>query len=254
MAQLLEVIGPKAGGAPLRYVVTEQGTVDLMSIFARFDGSAASGDWRPTVTIRAQDGTILVRVPVDETLPTGDTADVTFAPFLRAGATSSGSGGIAFDTFPQEGTYLFLTTTGLSPLSTGLDMRAQKEVVIRSETDDVRLNAELLAQLNGGTVNVIARDGGMNITAENGTLEMSAETIDVEHLGSGEAKFHSQGSVSVQALEGGMEINQFDTAADLVIATSRNLVVLDDNGLEIFRIDQNGALHGKTGQALVFDL
>jgi hypothetical protein len=84
VAVLLETVGPKTGAAPLTYTLTEQGTVDLQSVFAHFNGAGASGAWRPTCTVRSQNGTILSRTfPVDE-LAAGDTADVTFAPLLRA--------------------------------------------------------------------------------------------------------------------------------------------------------------------------
>lgn len=88
MPQLLSVIGPRGGNAPLTYTVTEPGTVDLQSIFARFDGSGAGGSFKPVVTIRAQNGAILARVFPSQDLAAGDTADVTFAPFLRDSAGS----------------------------------------------------------------------------------------------------------------------------------------------------------------------
>lgn len=90
MSSALETVGPRAGAAPLAYTLTETGTVDLQSAFAHFDGTAASGDWRPALTIRAQNGTILSRTFPPDTLATGDTADVTYAPFLSRGGTSAG--------------------------------------------------------------------------------------------------------------------------------------------------------------------
>lgn len=82
MATLLDVIGPRNGTAPLTVTITDAGTVDLQSIFAHFDGTSASGIFRPVVTIRSQNGTILARVFPSTTLAVGDTADVTYAPFL----------------------------------------------------------------------------------------------------------------------------------------------------------------------------
>lgn len=83
MAQLLQTVGPRSGGAPLTYTLTEPGTLDLQSVFAHFDGSGASGAFRPTLTIKAQNGTILARLfPIDEPAA-GDTADVTYSPFFR---------------------------------------------------------------------------------------------------------------------------------------------------------------------------
>lgn len=91
MPQVLETIGPRAGAAPLAYELVELGTVDLQSVFASFDGTAASGAWRPALTIRSQNGTILSRTFPDDELATGDAADVTYAPFLRRGGSGGGS-------------------------------------------------------------------------------------------------------------------------------------------------------------------
>lgn len=92
MAQLLEVVGPRSGSAPLVYTVVEEGTFDLQSVFAHFDGAGASGDYRPVVTIKAQNGTILGRVFPDQQLAAGDDADVTYIPFRRATATVAPAG------------------------------------------------------------------------------------------------------------------------------------------------------------------
>lgn len=88
-----EVIGPRGGSAPLTYPLTELGTVDLQSVFASFDGAGASGSWLAALTIRAQDGSILVRVFPSETLGAGDSADVTFGPFLGRDSGAAGGGG-----------------------------------------------------------------------------------------------------------------------------------------------------------------
>jgi len=96
MALRLEVVGPRAGNAPLEYRITEPGTFDIQSIFAHFNGAGASGGFRPVVTVRAQDGSILARVFPPTSLSTGDTADVTYAPFLRSEQAASSGGGLAF--------------------------------------------------------------------------------------------------------------------------------------------------------------
>ncbi len=41
---------------------------------------------------------------------------------------------------------------------------------------------------------------------------------------------------------------------DVFIKTGKTLTVLDNANQPIFRVDENGDLHGKTGHALVFDL
>lgn len=101
MSSILETVGPRGGAAPLTYTLAEPGQVDLASVFAHFDGTSAAGSFRPTVTIRAQNGTILARVFPTDTLAAGDTADVTYAPFLRQSSTGGG-----YDTVQDEGAAL----------------------------------------------------------------------------------------------------------------------------------------------------
>jgi len=88
VSSILETLGPLNGASPLSRELTETGTVELQAAFAIFDGSAAAGAYRPALTIRAQNGTLLARVfPADE-LAAGDSAGVTFAPFLRSAAAT----------------------------------------------------------------------------------------------------------------------------------------------------------------------
>lgn len=90
MASVQDIIGPRNGASPLEVPIVETGLVNIESAFASFDGSGASGDFRPALTIRAQDGTILSRTFPSDSLAAGDSADVTYAPFLRAnGATTT---------------------------------------------------------------------------------------------------------------------------------------------------------------------
>lgn len=91
MPSILETVGPRSGSAPLTYTLTEAGTVDLMSVFASFDGAAAGGSFLPTVTVRSQNGAILARGFPGEAVAAGGSADVTFAPFLRQAASDSGT-------------------------------------------------------------------------------------------------------------------------------------------------------------------
>lgn len=88
MAEALEVIGPRAGSSPLTLTVTDIGTFDMQSAFAHFDGTSASGPFRPAVTVRSQNGTIVARCFPSESVAAGDTADVTYGPFLDTGGAS----------------------------------------------------------------------------------------------------------------------------------------------------------------------
>lgn len=261
MPQLLEVIGPKSGAAPLRYTVTELGTVDPMSIFAHFDGTAASGSWRPVVTVRAQNGTILSRTGPEVTLATGDTADVTYAPFLRGAAASTGGSGIQFDTSPQQGGYLEVETTGLGPggIGPGINLAATNAAMQLTTTgvgNDMSLGS-------GASLNLL---GTTDFAID--SLKHMAIRVGISGTGSrGILVIQAHESIKLEAPE--LTLNGFDAIystttlfemfvdgdnATFIISPGKVFRVLDYNGDPIFQVDEDGDLHGKTGKALTFDL
>lgn len=71
------------GTLPATYVVPASSEILVSSIFARFDGAAAGGEFVPTLDVLSQSGTLMARVAVTQTLQAGDSARVTWAPFLR---------------------------------------------------------------------------------------------------------------------------------------------------------------------------
>jgi hypothetical protein len=176
VADPLEIIGPRNGAAPLSYEIVESGTVDLQSVFARFDGSLASGPWRAALTIRAQNGTILGRVFPSDELAAGDSADVTFAPFLRGAATATPVGRrYQFDTDPQAGTWLYVETTGNAgaPHGYGLEVVSEERMHFHSNSSDIDIEApggQVTVQSISGTGSgfvQIESDGSVNTAAEN---------------------------------------------------------------------------------------
>ncbi len=222
MPELLETIGPRAGNSPVTVVLSELGTVDIESAFAHYDGAAASGSFLPAFTVRSQDGSILARVFPSTTVAAGDTADVSFVPLGEAASGSAPAGsGIQFDTDPQTGGWLLVTTT-TSPAS-------------------------------GFGIQLDASDGVWAHSAGNSTYESD----------SGVTVRSSAGNVGLVATAGGHHI---DLTADAAVNVTANnvliqlasgvgsLTVNDHLGHPIFKVTDAGALHGKTGQALVFDL
>ena len=75
------------GAIPATYEVPDTLSLDISSVFARIDGSGAAGPFLPCLSVYSQDGHLLARVPADQTLAIGDTATVTWAPFLRTATT-----------------------------------------------------------------------------------------------------------------------------------------------------------------------
>lgn len=66
---------------PTQYRLPPGLDLALHSIVAFIDGAAAGGAFRPAVAVRAQNGTLMARVPTDQEFAAGDSGVVTFAPF-----------------------------------------------------------------------------------------------------------------------------------------------------------------------------
>ena len=95
--------------APLTYSPPDIAEVEAIAAFARFDGSAAATAFRPSLAFYSDGGLLLARVFPPDQVEAGDSADVTFGPFLgddgglrrfaTASVSSSGTTTIAaFDT------------------------------------------------------------------------------------------------------------------------------------------------------------
>ncbi len=76
------------GGAPASYEVPNAAEIIPKAINATFDGTGASGSFVPTVEIISDGGVVIARVPCQTTVAAGDSAECTFAPFLRASSSS----------------------------------------------------------------------------------------------------------------------------------------------------------------------
>lgn len=79
------------GALPASYTVPPGMQLVVQSIVARFDGAAASGSFLPVLSVYSQDGRLVGRFHPRATLAVGDTAIVTYAPFLNAAELDSGA-------------------------------------------------------------------------------------------------------------------------------------------------------------------
>lgn len=86
------------GALPAAYTLPPGFNIRLDSIAAMFDGSGAGEDFYPCLAIYSQNGKLIGRFFSAQALAAGDTAEVTFAPFLRqpAAATPAGGGDYVF--------------------------------------------------------------------------------------------------------------------------------------------------------------
>jgi hypothetical protein len=86
--------GPAQHAAPSTYQLAAGEAFEPESVTATFDGSGAAGSFMPTLSVYAQSGELIARSPA-ASLSAGDSAEVTFAPLLRA-AASAAAGGAPF--------------------------------------------------------------------------------------------------------------------------------------------------------------
>jgi len=80
------------GAVPASYTVPPGSTIKLSSVFARMDGTGAGGSWAPTLDLLSQSGNLMARVAVTKNLAAGDSARVTWAPFLRRSRVAEDAG------------------------------------------------------------------------------------------------------------------------------------------------------------------
>lgn len=94
MAQRTQLIFTDNPGAlPASYSVPPSLDLVIQSIVARFNGAAAAGAFLPCLAVYSQDGHLMGRFHPNTELAVGDTAVVTYAPFLRASTAAAAASG-----------------------------------------------------------------------------------------------------------------------------------------------------------------
>lgn len=246
----------EVGPAPLGYTLSAAESVDPQVITATFDGTAAAAGFLACCSVFAQDGRLIARCPTQTTITAGDTAEVTFGPFLRSAAAATGSG-IQYGVRPQPGTFLQITTTdagadSLDIASGGqLDMRAAETLTVLSHAD--------LEVSSAGPMTIDSQDG---ITITN----TAAGVLLIESSPDGGIDIRDQGGaasagVIVESAASGVSLSgeyvTITTRSDSVYITlgaAQQVQVLNHLSAPIFEVKESGDLHGLTGKALVFDL
>lgn len=74
---------PRSGAAPEDYEIGGAADFDLLAARAVYDGTGAAGDFLPAFQILNAAGQVMATV-FGDTVTAGDSAEVTFAPFLRS--------------------------------------------------------------------------------------------------------------------------------------------------------------------------
>lgn len=178
-----------------------------------------------------------------------------------------GGGGIQFDTYPQDGDWLYVKATGFNP-----DEGYGIELLAAAPSGSLAASIELLTKQTDGAgfVNEIAMgqydtysigigvfaDAGLFLWNTSGGRYLLRQSSASDSM---EFESHLQGFTFTSnnaGLAAFLHGDVFVIGANYTfqLRTGGTLKVKDAAGNQIFRIDANGALHGLTGKALTFDL
>jgi hypothetical protein len=234
-------------GSPLYIVQSVVATVD----------NAAGADTTATLTFADTNGEVIAKRTQGDVIPAGGSGTATFA--LRLAGNSNGT--IRFNRVNRGGGLSIRATgTGSSPTA-NLSLAALGQATIYSGVNldsgatseqDINLIAGgglFLSMNNAATTDAFALqnhgpDGITNLTL----LRISPTSdsfVEVPPNKSFQVRNHSD-QVVFQAND--------DNSVQVFLAAGTALKVHAAGGAQIFRVDENGDLHGKTGKALVFDL
>lgn len=201
----------------------------VQSVLATIDNTAG-GATTAKVTVRDSSGQVIATETQGDTIPAADTGTATFA--LRAGL--NGGAGIRFNR-ENVGGFLHVTTTAETKFTAG---------------DYFQVDATSLLFLTSLATMLVNVGTNFNLTVvDEFTADTGATTING---GTGITLNSSAGFVEAFAPNAGFHIT--DTEWQLLLANGTPFTVYDHNNAPIFRVDEDGDLHGKTGKSLTFDL
>lgn len=199
----------------------------IQSVVATVTNGAASAV-RPKITITDPSGEVIATTTQADSIPAGDTGTATFA--LRL-ADSTGTAGIRFDTLNQGG-WLDIEASDNGP--TG------NEINIEAASGTMNLQSFGALSLQGDGLS-FGSNGDYLLQTVGDVLNQPSGNFTAEPLG--DMNLDASGSVTVRG----------DTIEVRLRGTS-DLTVFDSGGNPLFRVDQDGDLHGLTGKSLTFDL
>jgi hypothetical protein len=157
---------------PKTYTVPGAGEVQPYTAHATFDGTGASGTFRPCLTFYSQEGVVLGRYFPVETIAAGASAEVTYTPpFGTAPVSSSGGGGAGFQfnagAYGADNIGDFTTIETSAPNPDGYGMTLDAKYGVHIVSPDGQLNGALVIDQTAAhgssgfeTLLVNADDGG----------------------------------------------------------------------------------------------
>lgn len=258
-----QVLGWGSGNAPLSRSTKAGERYEVLALEATVDGSGAAGTFVPAVQIVSDAGVVVGTFPLASSLAPGDSATITWAPFLRNGV---GLTGIFYDLL-NAGDWLQVTTTSnnIYPAAQGSAAGDPLGIVLDTgyTTNDMLLQAfnvfaevfnDFWVESNGGSIKLVG-PGGVTIDSAGGGTDIKSggAALNVESQGGGLTIDDGGGSVTINAT-GELDIATAGTPVNISIGAGTSLTIHGTAGQPIFRANSAGDLHGQTGKTLTFDL
>lgn len=129
---------PGNGSGTLTYTLSSD-SFDVESVYVSVDATAAASAVTAELTIKDQSGVVIARKKQTATIAAGSTGSATWALRLDDDGTSTASGlDVKFDTSPQVGTFLEVTTTANTYFTAHkftIDTTGGTEIILASGTD-----------------------------------------------------------------------------------------------------------------------
>jgi hypothetical protein len=238
----VQILASGTLAAPLDYVIPGAQEILIKAMAATFDGTGAGTTWQPAITLLAPGGKEVGTFPVGSALAAGASADVAWFP--RGGVNAAaGTSGIRYDV-DNEGDWLTVEAngqTGAPPTSIFFDANNTSGGVFLSKSGGT------------GDIGILASNDGDLILEHSGLTG----AVSLEQSGDGGMNIFQSGAggMSISNSLGPFLLNHTGSGPlEIDLGAGQSLLVNNGTSGDVFRIDADGSLHGKTGQTLTFDL
>ncbi len=240
------------------------------SVLATINNSAG-GVATATLTVRDQSGEVIAKKRLGDTIPAADTGTATWALRLTDNDGGASVSGIQFDVV-NVGDWLYIETTNALGIRVfadlgsillaaansalelleagGMNLTGTGPLGVTADSAGFTLNSNFAVASANGNASLQFPNGSVNSTMLNGRFD--ASSFFRIFTGDDCAFYSTNGPADHFAGSVGHSISPTEYTVQLVAGTT--LTVRNHLGNPIFRVDEDGDLHGLTGKSLVFDL
>jgi hypothetical protein len=251
----VQILRQESADGHLDFIVPGSQEIVVKAIKASYDGGGAAGSFIPAVQVISPAGEDAGTYPAVSQLGTGDSADVSFGPFLVGLGDA-----IRFDV-ANRGDWLAVTTLGAAPLSGagvgvytfgggGVEILSGDFLTLSSQQDGL-----VIENMSTTVATQIRSAGGMTIQ------DTSTGILLIENTGGGEVNITTTGTGTqvYRSADGFVWFDNHVGGGENVyvfhLGANDNLVVRDSADNLILAIQESGpSYHIKTGGAWVADL